>query len=290
MTAARRKALGKGMDAIFPGASLEEGKNVREVPVEDVEPNPYQPRKDWDEGELASLAASIRRYGILQPLVVRKKDGKYQLIAGERRLRASKKAGLKRVPVLVKEADDRQMLALALVENVQRKDLDPVEKAMAFRQLAEEFQLTQEEMAAMLNMGRPTIANFIRLLDLPEKVLALLRSGELSMGHGRALLSLEDRVMMERMAVQTAKRRLSVRELEAMVRAAVEGRKNRRNRRDAAVSPEVGTLQEELQRILKTKVRIKGKGSSGRIEITYHDLDELDRILELMRAAGNKTG
>jgi ParB family chromosome partitioning protein len=280
MTKRKRKALGKGMDAIFPGIDEGVADGVMEVEISSIQPNPFQPRKEWSREEIESLARSISSQGILQPLVVRRHGGEYQLIAGERRLRAAREADLKRVPVIVREADDEQMLALALVENIQRRDLGPVEKAEAFRRLSEEFGLTQQQMADRVGMSRSTVANFQRLLDLPDAVLDLLRSGRLSMGHGRALLGLEKTEMITRLAVNAAKRSLSVRQVEEKVRNLNSPARKPRTMKD---SPETRQLQESLQRVLKTRVRIRGKGSKGRIEISYHSLEELDRLLALIR-------
>lgn len=288
MTRRKRKALGKGMDEIFPGITDEGGAGTSmEVDIGRIEPNPFQPRKEWDSDDIASLARSIASQGILQPLVVRRSGRAFQLIAGERRLRAAMEAGLDRVPVIVRDADDQQMLALALVENIQRRDLGPVEKAEAFRRLSSEFGLTQEEMGDKVGMSRSTVANFQRLLELPDKVLDLLRGGSLTMGHGRALLGLDDSSRIGRLAAVAVRKSMSVRQLEERVRElnAPAGRK--RSRETLAETPETRHLQEALQRILKTKVRIRGKGASGRIEISYHSLDELDRLLALIKAAGS---
>jgi ParB family chromosome partitioning protein len=286
MTKRKRKALGKGMDEIFPGISDDDGQGAMEVSVERIEANPFQPRKEWNSEEIASLARSIASQGILQPLVVRRSGRDFQLIAGERRLRAAIEAGLSSVPVIVRDADDQQMLALALVENIQRKDLGPVEKAEAFSRLSSEFGLTQEQMGERVGMSRSAVANFQRLLDLPGKVLDLLRGGELSMGHGRALLGLSDNSRILRVAVNAAKRGLSVRQLEERVRELNTAGSGTTRRKAGEESAETRKLQDSLQRILKTKVRIKGKGGAGRIEISYHSLDELDRLLAMIRAVG----
>ncbi len=290
MTKRKRKALGKGMDEIFPGISDDDGQGAMEVSVERIEANPFQPRKEWNSEEIASLARSIASQGILQPLVVRRSGRDFQLIAGERRLRAAMEAGLSSVPVIVRDADDQQMLALALVENIQRKDLGPVEKAEAFSRLSSEFGLTQEQMGERVGMSRSAVANFQRLLDLPGKVLDLLRCGELSMGHGRALLGLSDNTRILRVAVNAVKRGLSVRQLEERVRELNTASSGTIRRKAGEESAETRRLQDSLQRILKTKVRIRGKGGAGRIEISYHSLDELDRLLALIRAGGNTGG
>lgn len=286
MTRRKRKALGKGMDAIFPGISDDQGSGTREIEIDRIRPNPFQPRKEWSVEEITSLARSILSQGILQPLVVRRAGEDFQLIAGERRLRAAKEAGLEKVPVIVRQANDQQMLALALVENIQRRDLGPVEKAEAFSRLSKEFGLTQEEMGDRVGMSRSSVANFQRLLELPDKALDLLRSGKLSMGHGRALLGLEDRDRMNRLAVSAVKRGLSVREVEESVRRLNAAGSDTAGRKVRETDAETRKLQDSLQRILKTRVRIRGRGGSGRIEISYHSLDELDRLLDVIRTGG----
>lgn len=293
MSARKKRALGKGLGEIFPGIEGEvESTASGGVDIELIDPNPYQPRMEWDEEEIASLAASIRAHGILQPIVLRTNGRRYQLIAGERRLRASREAGLKRIPAVVREADDRQMLALALMENVQRRDLGPIEKAEAFNRLAEEFELTQEQMAAQVGISRSAVANFIRLLDLPEAVQNLLRTGRLQMGHGRALLGLGEAASMERMGMQAAARGYSVRQLEDSVRRKRSGRKGKKRPLEGDRDPDLRRLEEDLQRKLMTKVRVIAKKGSGKgsISITFNSLDELDRLLEMLRRGASEGG
>ncbi len=289
MSGRKRKALGKGLGEIFPGIEGEAEFTISGgVDVDLIDPNPYQPRIEWSNEDIASLAASIKAQGILQPLVLRKRGRRYQLIAGERRLRAAKEAGLSSVPAVVREADDRQMLALALMENLQRRDLGPIEKAEGFRRLAEEFGLTQQQIAEQVGFSRPAVANFLRLLELPDAVQDLLRAGRLQMGHGRALLGLKDAASIERTANQAAKRGYSVRQTEELVRLKrKEGSPHPRSRRTGETSKdkEIRKLEESLQRLLMTRVRIsevKGSGK-GDISISYHSLDELDRLLEILR-------
>ncbi|MCD4701627.1 MAG: ParB/RepB/Spo0J family partition protein [Candidatus Aegiribacteria sp.] len=287
MTKRKRKALGKGMEEIFPGIGDDDKSNPREVNIDLIDTNPFQPRKEWKKEEILSLASSIISQGILQPLVIRRTGVRYQLIAGERRLRAAHEAGLKKVPVVVREADDQQMLALALVENIQRQDLGPVEKAEAFQRLSSEFDLTQEEMGEIVGISRSSVANFQRLLDLPEKVLDILRTGQLSMGHGRALLGLSNESLILRMAVNAVKQGKSVRQIEERVRLLNSAERKVTNQASMMETAEIRKLQDSLQRILKTKVRIKGKEKTGKIEISYHNLDELDRILTIIKSGAN---
>ena len=288
MTKRKRKALGKGMEEIFPGISDDDNKlSPGEVDLKLIDPNPFQPRKQWKKEEIASLARSIISQGILQPLVIRRNRGRYQLIAGERRLRAAHEAGLKKVPVVFREADDQQMLALALVENIQRQDLGPVEKAEAFQRLSSEFDLTQEKMGEIVGISRSSVANYQRLLDLPDQVLDLLRTGQLSMGHGRALLGLSNGTLISRMAVNAVKRGISVRQIEEKVQKQNSSKGKGIKKPSMTETAEIRRLQDNLQRILKTKVRIRGKKKSGKIEISYHNLDELDRILLIIKSGAN---
>ncbi len=287
MTKRKRRALGKGMEEIFPGITDDDKLSPGEVDIDLIDPNPFQPRKQWKKEEIASLARSIMSQGILQPLVIRRSKGRYQLIAGERRLRAAKEARLKKVPVVVREADDQQMLALALVENIQRQDLGPVEKAEAFERLSSEFSMTQEKMGEVVGISRSSVANYQRLLDLPDQVLDLLRTGKLSMGHGRALLGLSDKALVSRVAAFAVKRGISVRSIEERVRKLNSNKGKAVKKASMTETAEIRMLQENLQRILKTKVRIKGKNRAGRIEISYSDLDELDRILIIIRSGAD---
>ena len=287
MTKRKRKALGKGMEEIFPGITDDDKLSPREVDIKLIDTNPFQPRKQWKKEEIVSLAQSIVSQGILQPLIIRRSNGRYQLIAGERRLRAAHEAGLTKVPVVVREADDQQMLALALVENIQRQDLGPVEKAEAFQRLSSEFNLTQEEMGEIVGISRSSVANFQRLLDLPARVLDILRTGQLSMGHGRALLGLSNKTLISRMAAFAVKRGLSVRQIEEKVRKQNLVKGKLVTKSSEMENAEIRRLEDNLQRMLKTKVRISGREKAGKIEISYHNLDELDRILDIIKSGAN---
>src|SRR5688572_28325525 len=217
----RRSGLGRGLDALLPTRGEEglEGRSgLLRAPVDSIDPNPRQPRESFDEDALEELATSIKELGVLQPLLVREKAGGYELIAGERRLRAARRAGLAEVPVMVVEADDRGSLERALVENIHRSDLNPIEEAAAYRQLMDEGGLTQEGLGSKLGRNRVTIANALRLLDLPLEVQRLLTSGRLSAGHGRALLALQGNPLQHRLARRAADESLSVREVEDLVR------------------------------------------------------------------------
>jgi len=280
----RKNALGRGLDALLPDydREAETAGKPAVVDIAQIDPNPFQPRIDWNDLELASLADSIRQQGILQPLVLRKNGDRFQLIAGERRLRASKLAGLEKVPAFIRDADDRQMMALALVENIQRQDLNPMEKAEAFSRFCNEFEMTQEELGKQVGISRSAVANFQRLMELPDTVKELVRSGDLSMGHGRSLLGLKSREAMIHMARLSVSRGYSVRVLEDMVRKS-SSKDVPKKKSSRTVLPEVELLEKELQRCLGTRVSLKDSGGRGKLEIEYQSLDELDRILHIIR-------
>jgi ParB family transcriptional regulator, chromosome partitioning protein len=291
----KRDRLGKGLGALIreysPGddetGSGETGLKARTLPIADIAPNPFQPRREFAEEELADLTASLRENGLLQPVVVRPSpEGsktKYELVAGERRWRASMRLGWKEIPAVVREMDDRTLLVLALVENLQRSQLSPLEEADGYHRLAEEFSLTQQEVADVVGKDRSTVANSVRLLQLPASVRQLLGDGTLSAGHARALLGLENDRRMAEVARQAVEAGWSVREVEAHVKRARDG--GAAKRPAASQRPEANErmLEEELQRVCGTEVRIrKGRGHRGRIEIPYFGAEDFERIFELI--------
>lgn len=282
--------LGRGLASLIPDSALdaegeEERVQLRVVPVDEVRPNPVQPREVFDREELESLAESIRRHGVLTPLVVRKEEGHYVLIAGERRLRAAALAGLSEVPVVVREADDESLqLELALVENLQRTDLDPVEAARGYKRLLDEYGYTQEEVARAAGKDRSTVANTLRLLKLPEFVLGALREGRISAGHARALLPLSDNEELRRALAKVIAQQLSVRATERMVQQLTRidpvVRSTERMRRERTMEYATGLLEKALH----TSVRIKPlKRGGGRISIDYADSEDLERLITLLR-------
>lgn len=276
--------LGKGLGALIPQMDEYDLGNTREVRLDDITPNPYQPRKEFNEEKLAELASSIREYGLLQPLVVKPVGDKFQLIAGERRWRASRMAGLTAVPVVVNDADDRGLMAIALVENLQREDLNPLEAAIAYRRLIDEFQLTQEEVAAQVGKSRPAVSNTLRLLTLPEDVQTAVASGELSEGHARALLGLSSQTDVLSIWEQIREQGLSVRATEQLVRRSVRG-VSRETKKPASRGPsrkdaDLVDVEDQLRTALGTQVRLKGDGSRGWIEIEYYGQEDLTRLLE----------
>jgi ParB family chromosome partitioning protein len=257
---------------------------VASIPIEDILPDKNQPRRHFDEALIEELAASIRSKGVIQPILVRREGAKYRIIAGERRWRASQRAGLRSVPALVKDVTERQAFELALIENVQREDLNPIEEAEAYRRLIEEFGLTQEGCAERVGKERSSIANSLRLLRLPDEVKTSLVEGSLNMGHARALLGLGDDEAIKRAAALVISKRLSVRQTESLVRK----EKNGGAAKGPAEEPrtnraEVRAIEERLQRALGTKVKLTDRGKGrGKIEIEFFSYEELDRLLEAM--------
>lgn len=278
----RRAGLGRGLDALLPGRAgdLEErGDGSLRVPVEAIVPNPRQPRRDFDQAAIDELAASIAQLGLLQPLLVRRAGEGYELIAGERRLRAARAAGLSEVPVLVVDTDERGSLERALVENIQREDLNPLEEAAAYAQLLDETGMTHEQLGERLGRNRVTITNALRLLELPPALQRLLAERRLSAGHGRALLGLNGNPFQERLARRVAQEGLSVRDTEELVRRYQQMSAAAPSGRGAAARPAVVT---ETQRLLadhlQTRVRVELGKRKGRIVLDFATLDELDRL------------
>ena len=280
-----KKGLGRGLSALIPSAPEPKADSRAdsaplEVSVERITPSPFQPRRSFDEAKIAELAGSIRNQGIIQPLVVRPRVDGFELIAGERRWRAAMKAGLTHVPVVVREASDHEALQLALVENLQREDLNPIEEANGYRRLQDEFHWNQEEMAEKVAKSRPAIANSLRLLSLPVEVQQEVSAGNLPAGQARALLGLQNEALMISACREVIAKGLSTRETEKMVRHLVTGRKRRRA--TFATDPDLKTIIEELQRALGTRVRLipKPRTNKGRIEIEYYTLPDLERIIQ----------
>lgn len=274
----KRPALGRGLSALIPDAPISAREGPIEVDLDLLVPNPKQPRADLDEEKIEALAQSIRTHGVLQPIVARRKDGQYEIVAGERRWRAAQRAGLLRIPVLVRDVPDAKLLEIALVENLQREDLNPIEEALAYRRLMEEHGLTQEEIAAIVGKDRSSVANYLRLLKLPAEVQAEVASGGLTMGHARALAGLADEATQRRLARDVLARKLSVRETELLIHKLSEPR------RRTAPAPDVHTraAEERLRFALGTRVRIVRRGRGGVIEIAFTSEDELQRIYELL--------
>lgn len=289
----KRGGLGRGLSALIPGApEAGEGIGLLEVPVNAVGPNPKQPRTNFDEEAITSLAASIREVGILQPIVVRHAgDGRYEVIAGERRLRAAKAAGLATVPVVLRESEDSELLREALIENIHREDLNPIEQAEAFRQLLEELGLKQEDLAERVGVSRSHVANTIRLLGLPLEVQQLLTDERLSAGHARALLSLGDAEAMTSLGLRIAAEDLSVRQTEEIVRRFLEAPKATTEAKvsaaaDRQADASLGEVEEILSEQLATRVTIQMGAKRGKVVIEFGSPDDLERIVSEIVGSG----
>jgi ParB family chromosome partitioning protein len=286
----KRGGLGRGLSALIPGA-LEEGTGLLEIPVGAVAPNPRQPRTTFEDEALDALALSIREVGVLQPIVVRKTGSGFELIAGERRLRAAKLAGLATVPAVIRESDDAESLREALIENIHREDLNPIELAEAFRELLEELGLKQETLAERLGMSRSHIANTIRLLQLPPDVQALLAEGRIQAGHGRALLTLGDVEAQRSLALRIGAEDLSVREVEELVRTYLDHPSQAERPAPLAAVPEpsanpLGEVEELLSEQLATRVQIQMGKRRGKIMVEFGSADDLERIVSEIIGSG----
>lgn len=285
----KRKALGRGLEALLPGSVAEvlTGDEILSLPVNQVHPNPDQPRKEFDQEALQSLADSIKAQGVLQPILVVKTDDGFELVAGERRLKASILAGKTRIPALVlKEKDPTALFFFSLVENLQREDLNPIEEAFAYRHLIEDFGLTQEQVAARVGKSRSAVANTLRLLTLPMQIQDYISDGSLSAGHARAILASDDEERMMRLAKLAISRGLSVERLDIIARqekpSPRHSKGGTKSSAKKALSPEIKALQEELEEYFGTKVVIENRAKGGSIVIDYYSKDDLMRIVELL--------
>ena len=278
-----RKALGRGLGALLSSDStVDLGAEPAEVDLDSIVPGPMQPRTHFDEASLESLAESIRTHGIVQPLLVRRRNGGYELIAGERRWRAARLAGISRVPVIVKEVPDDSLLEIALIENIQRENLNPIEEAQAYKKLIETVGLTQESLASRVGRDRSYITNYLRLLRLPEDVQQLVKERRLSTGHARALLSLSQTDLQRRIARQIIDGGLSVRATEQLVQKATEEKPVRRSA-PPAVDPNIKAAETKLRRALGTQVKIlQAVDGRGKVEISFFNTQDLDRIYTLL--------
>lgn len=276
------KRLGRGLDALIPSLEIDEKEQIKEIELSRIRPNPYQPRKQFHEEQLEELMASIKEHGVIQPIIVRESLNSYEIVAGERRWRASKKLGLKTIPVVIKKFNDQQVMEIALIENLQREDLNPVEIATAYSKLMELFHLTQEELAAKLGKSRPNVANYIRLLQLPEIILTEVTNGALSMGHARSLITLENEEDQLYFLHKAIREQWSVRTLEDKIKdfkqhVSRETKVKKKDTEDIILKH----IEEQLRNRFKTSVKIKTGKSKGKIEIEYFDQKDLERILEM---------
>ncbi|MDD4899660.1 MAG: ParB/RepB/Spo0J family partition protein [Candidatus Omnitrophica bacterium] len=282
-----RRALGKGISALIPEREAEHKNEIINVQSEQIKPNPFQPREDFDNSSIEELAQSIKEKGVIQPLIVRRRGDYYELIAGERRLRACNLLNIKEIPIIVREAEDRDALELALIENVQRENLNPIEEAHAFQHLIDKFQVTQEKISEVLGISRVSVTNTLRLLKLPHEIQQEMKKGRISFAHGRALLEIEDANQQRRLAQEIISKELSVRELENLVK--VHRPKNSKRKIGPSIrEPFVAVLEDELQQALATKVRISKRKKRGHILIEFYSQEDLERIANSIRG-GRKT-
>jgi len=276
----QRKALGKGLKALIPVVEEKREGILLEIPVEEVSPNRYQPRKMFNDARLDELVSSIKEKGIVQPIIVQKTDSGYELIAGERRWRAAQKAGMEKIPAIVKEVTSEGSLELALIENIQRENLNPMEEARAYQRLADEFHLIQEEIAKKVGKDRSSVANYLRLLRLPQEIQDSIANKELTMGHARALLSLDSAKEQIFLKERIIKRNMSVREIESFI---TRGKRVKKELPKKTVDIFENRMEEELQKFLGTKVNIIKGRKRGKIEIIFYSDEDFERIIELIR-------
>ena len=285
---AMKKGLGKGLDSMIPEkktkAEMKEAqdKSLVEIKISEIDPNMGQPRKKFDEDELLELAESIKIHGVIQPIILTKRGKRYEIIAGERRWRASKLAGLVKIPAVIREYTDKEIMEVSLIENIQRQDLNPIEEATAFKNLIDEYKMKQDDLAERVSKSRSAITNALRLLKLDDKVKAMLAEGLISTGHARALLAVEDKNKQQMLATKIFDEKLSVRETEKLVKQIPE---NKEPKKEEKSSEKLiyKKLEDSLKSIIGSKVSIKGRDNGkGKIEIDYYSIEELDRITELL--------
>mgnify|MGYP001005318949 FL=1 len=288
----KKRGLGRGLNALInTGTDAESKENAKEnneykevfVNISLVEPNRNQPRKEFDKDALSELANSIKQYGILQPIIVQKNEDMYEIIAGERRWRAAKEAGLTEVPVIIRDYDKQKIMEISIIENIQRENLNPIEEAMAYQSLMEEYGLKHEELAERVSKNRSTITNSMRLLKLSDNIQQMIIDGKISAGHAKVLLSVENTSEQEKIAQELISKSLSVRELEKLVKQYIKPRKKKKSKDDKDYSLFYKEYEDRLKDILGTKVQINTKDKNkGRIEIDYYSAAELERIVELL--------
>ncbi|MFH0918317.1 MAG: ParB/RepB/Spo0J family partition protein [Candidatus Omnitrophota bacterium] len=281
-----RKALGKGLGALIPEITVDSTISKKEeiiyVRSEQIKPNPFQPREDFNQQNIEELAQSIKEKGVIQPLLVRRKGDNYELIAGERRLRAANSLGIKEIPVIARDVSDQDSLELALIENIQREGLNPIEEAHAYQHLMDKFQVTQEKISEVLGKSRVTITNTLRLLKLPHEIQQEMKKGRISFAHGRTLLEVDDTNQQRRLAQDIIAKGLSVRELENLIKS-IRPKSVKRSIGQGQREPLVAILEEQLQHALATKVRISKRKKRGHINIEFYSPEDLQRIVNVIK-------
>lgn len=286
MTKGLNKGLGKGLDALITSLHIDESDKVIQIPLAQLRANPYQPRKHFNEDSIKELADSIKEHGVIQPIIVRKVLKGYEIIAGERRFRASQVSGLATIPAVERNFTDQQVMEIALIENVQREDLNAMEIAFAYQGIIDQFSLTQEELSAKVGKSRSHIANFLRLLQLPESIKQYVSRGTLSMGHARAIVGVKDDKIKKELAETTISKQWSVRELEEAVKMLEETpgqEKEKTKQKEKNRDPYINQAEDQLRDIYRTTVKIKNQQDKGKIELLYYSKDDLNRLLELLQ-------
>lgn len=280
----KKFGLGKGLGALIPDEveTKEKSSSTTLIPLNSIVNNSDQPRKFFDSDNIAELAESIKNHGIIQPLILKKDGNKYVIIAGERRWRAAKMLSLKEVPAIIMELSDKEILEISLIENIQRQDLNPIEEALAYRKLIDDFNLTQQELSKRIGKSRVAITNTMRLINLDERVQQYLIESVISEGHGRALLAVEDKDLQYDLAQKIIDEKLSVRELERLIKLLFKEKDNDNKKKNEEINPYIKDVQNRLQDYFGTKVNINSKNKKGKIEIEYYSEDDLNRILELI--------
>lgn len=278
------KRLGKGLDALIPSLHVTEDDKVIQIPLKDLRPNPYQPRKTFNEDSINELSQSIKEHGVIQPIIVRSVLRGYEIIAGERRFRASQHCGLETIPAVVRKFSDQQVMEIALIENVQREDLNAIEVANAYQALVDQFHFTQEELSVKVGKSRSHIANFLRLLQLPEEIKHHVSRGTLSMGHARAIVGVKDDKVKRELAGLTVKNEWSVRYLEDYIKQLEESKQQQKGKvKEKRNDPYIVQVEETLRDRYRTTVKIKNQNDKGKIELSYYSKDDLERLLELLQ-------
>ncbi|RJG23711.1 ParB/RepB/Spo0J family partition protein [Paenibacillus thiaminolyticus] len=282
------KRLGRGLDALIPSLSVNDDDKVTEVSLQQLRPNPYQPRKNFDEQSIQELAESIKQHGVIQPIIVRSVVKGYEIIAGERRYRASQLLGLATIPAVIRTFSDQQVMEIALIENLQRENLNAIELALAYQGLMDQFSLTQEELSVKVGKSRSHIANFLRLLQLPEEVKEYVSRGTLSMGHARAIVGVKDTTKVKQLAKSTIEQGWSVRQLEEAIQQLHQKNKPAEKPKAVRHDPYLHEVEENLREQFRTTVRIKQNKDKGKIEIAYFSKQDLERLLELLQTVSSK--
>lgn len=281
------KRLGRGLDALIPSLSVNDDDKVTEVSLQQLRPNPYQPRKNFDEQSIQELAESIKQHGVIQPIIVRSVVKGYEIIAGERRYRASQLLGLSTIPAVIRSFSDQQVMEIALIENLQRENLNAIELALAYQGLMDQFSLTQEELSVKVGKSRSHIANFLRLLQLPEEVKEYVSRGTLSMGHARAIVGVKDTTKVKQLAKSTIDQGWSVRQLEEAIQQLHQKNKPADKPKAVRHDPYLHEVEENLREQFRTTVRIKQNKDKGKIEIAYFSKQDLERLLELLQTVSS---